>query len=63
LAWSVRQCLLPWSLPIASQASLADLMWIAGIACGHQANKIRHLRLSTGFQMRSAASLNLIDFR
>jgi hypothetical protein len=34
-------------------------MWIAGIASGHQANKIRHLRLSAGFRMRSADPLNL----
>jgi hypothetical protein len=46
------------SFPIPSQASLAGLLQPAGIAQGHQANKIRHLRVSTGFRTRLADSLN-----
>jgi hypothetical protein len=50
---------LPWSLPVASQASPADLLQIVGIVSGDQANKIRHLRLFAGFRMHPVDALNL----
>jgi hypothetical protein len=50
---------LPWSLPVASRASPADLLQIAGIVSGDQANKISHLPIFAGFPMHSADALNL----